>query len=665
MLGMRTTGIPRSGHGWFAFVLLINLFPLPAFGESRSRDAVGGLVLRGIGGNLELAWTREDETLSSTEANSRSSSNTVFEERLRLSTDGYVYHPNLLDFGTGVTLGLYQQQFDSEPGISGRASGTLMEFDVNARVLKEKRYPLSLFARRHLGFQHRSFQASAEERVQAQGLTWSLRTRLLPIRLQLSRTETETAGTDHNDPGQFYREDRLQLSAEHKAGMGGDVSFAYEFQSNLETRANLSNYDTQRIALRHVVGFGDKDRYRLNSDVTWFDQTGTIAYEYLTWREWLLMDHRTNLRSWYGLDYDSQTQGAGGAEQQSWRLSAGVRHQLYESLTSTLAASMEKSDYGAGGNRDRLAFGPGFTYRKRNPWGRLAADYAYDETREETSAVGDTRLLTRELAVFQDPDPITLDASRVDAGSIVIIRQDFGRVYELGTDYSVLRFGNNMEIRRIPTGDIADGERVWVEFSGGLGGATSTSIVSHSYGIGQYFDFGLSIYYRGNRQDETIDPDEAVRARNIRNDLFGARYTIGPFYVSAERRTEESDVPFTESRVDVGWSRRFPSRGTLSLSAGWSNATYEPPDEREVLYRNLTATYSQPLASRLMFSGQASFRNQEDSVNGSDRGLDLDLTLRWTLRQVTCLAQYEFNRYEDDLRGDTWSQLMVKVIREF
>jgi len=95
-----------------------------------------------IGGELELSMEEyTDESTSS--GTSRKDVSTIFEEELRLETQGDVYHPNLMTYLAMIGLGLKQESFDSA-GESGSTSGNFTTYQVNMNFLPLKPYPFSI-----------------------------------------------------------------------------------------------------------------------------------------------------------------------------------------------------------------------------------------------------------------------------------------------------------------------------------------------------------------------------------------------------------------------------------------------------------------------------------------------------------------------------------------
>ena len=76
-----------------------------------------------VGGELELSMEEyTDESMSF--GTSEKDVSTIFEEELRLETQGDVYHPNLMTYLVMIGFGLKQQSFDSS-GQTGSPSGNV------------------------------------------------------------------------------------------------------------------------------------------------------------------------------------------------------------------------------------------------------------------------------------------------------------------------------------------------------------------------------------------------------------------------------------------------------------------------------------------------------------------------------------------------------------
>jgi hypothetical protein len=326
---------------------------------------------------------------------------------------------------------------------------------------------------------------------------------------------------------------------------------------------------------------------------------------------------------------------------------------------------LRRTDFSPAASEAEGDLGGAIHYTKRNPWGNLTADYGLRYRQDERDSPKGFSTTFREQRTFHDPDPVILDQPGMDLASIVVTKLDLSRVYRLGEDYTLATFGGRLEIHRVPTGHIADGETVWVEYRLAQSGSSETDATTQTFGFGQHFSFGLSLYYRGSREDRRSDPADALLDDRVRIHLLGARYGPGAFSLTAEYETQDSNTPYDTYRVNGGWSRRFAWGANAGLGAGWTKTLYRPPDERQIEYRTLSANLSQPLGQGLSFQGSALYRKSGDSVAGDDDGFETDLALTWKLRQVTCWLSYRFTRYEDDATRETSSAVRLRLVRDF
>ena len=139
-------------------------------------------------GHADFTVRHQERDLKSKRGSSKTSSEeTVFEESLTLEADGYVLHPNILDFALGGVFGLVQEDFEEVVNGRKRTSsndGDLLEFDLRAQFSKKKNYPLSLFAHRRRGLVPRPFLPSLETTTTSYGFTWQYISKKTPVSLR-------------------------------------------------------------------------------------------------------------------------------------------------------------------------------------------------------------------------------------------------------------------------------------------------------------------------------------------------------------------------------------------------------------------------------------------------------------------------------------------------
>ncbi len=665
----------RQGVGGAVLVLLW----LALVGGCRSTGSPGPpgqtLQVTSIRPRFEMtARVREQEQKSKVGAGDQKSSEEIFEESLRVETKGSVYHPNLLDFSLAGLFGLTQQHFEDDFGGRKRTSrddGEIFEFDFEGRLLKKKEYPATVFARRYRSLEPRPFLSSLETTTTNYGFVWQYVDPKMPTSLQFNHTDVQLNPLDPEEKDGRQKNTNLRFETAYRFEEHNVLSLNYTRQSVSEEPFAL-DYDSDEVTLSHRLDFGDGRRRRLDSELNLYDQRGTFDHRRTRWRETLRLEHAPSLRSWYQYEFLDREQGSlAGVEpirERSHYLSATLEHQLYESLVSRLSGYAQTQEFDSGLDIQRLALLPSLDYRKKNPWGALLANYRFRLQTEDREGGTLSAELLDETRTFRDPEPVVLDNTNVVVSSIFITAEDRTTVYRAGRDYRVRQVGDRIELERIPTGRIQDGQTVLLDYVYVLGGDFTLDTVGHDLDVRQNFTFGLSPYYRLRRQDQDISPGSAtgVTPENITGHLFGAEFNKGPLRTIAEFEDHDSNInPFEALRISAELTHRFRSGGTGRLKARWTDIQRFGDIDRQTRFFTVEGRIRQTIRNQLTFEGAMLYREEQDSVSGDDEGVDVDLSLEWMVRETELRVTYEFGRFEDDFAENRNSTLYVQFRRRF
>ena len=633
------------------------------------------MQLTDVGGYLEfVARQREHAQESKVGGGTLDDREIIFEENVKLEVDGYAYHPNLVEFTLGGLFGLLQHDYWEDRNGLERTSGddgTVLEFDLNAGFFKKKMYPGSVFARRYRTLEPRPYQSSLETTTTSYGLIWQYISEKTPTSFQFNHTDVLLNPLDSEEEDGRQKNTTARFETAYKFNDHNAVSFLYERQSVEEEPFEL-NFDSDEFTLSHRIDFGANHRQRLDSELNYFDQQGTFNIERMRWREILRLEHTERLRSWYIFELLDRTQGSLSGvppiEERSYSLSATLEHELYDSLVSQFHVYGQKQEYGAGLNIDRIGALATFDYRKANRWGKLLATYQARIQREDRSG-GDLRAeVLDERRTFNDPEPIVLNNPNIDTGSIIITAEDRTTYYHAGRDYTVFLRGDWIEIERVPTGRIQDGQAVLVDYVYHVGGDFALDTVNHDFHIRQNFDFGLSPYYRLRWQDQTVTPSSAtgVTPEDITAHIAGVEYCWHSLRLVAEYEDRDSTItPFEAVRLSADYTHRFKFGATGIVKARWSDISYDQPNERDTTFFTAEGRYRHPITQHLTVEGAVLYRTEEDSLSGDDEGVDVDLSLEWFIRQTEVRITYEYGQFEDDFASNDHSALFVQVRRRF
>ena len=606
----------------------------------------------------------------------RKARETIFEENLQLEVEGYTYHPNLMEFSLAGLFGLLQHDFKEDvtgtEGFSGSENGTLVGFDLEGYFLKEKPYPGRVYARREQTLEPRIFRPSAEVTTEGYGVQWDYLSEKVPTRLLLSYVDVRVDPLENTLEQKQRQTDTLfRLETGYVFNDYNALSFIYSHEDVSEEPDNI-DYTLDEVTLDHRWEFGEDHQHLLDSEFNFLDQRGFSDFSRVRWRERLDLQHTEDLSSSYFFEaLDRTRRGVSDGvrlEERSYVLTASLEHQLYESLISQVGGHIETQDFDPGTQVDRFGAYGGLDYRKMNPWGVLYAHYRIDFEREERTGGPVEAEVRDESHTFVDPEPVRVSNPDVVIGSIVITAQDGFTVYRLGRDYLTRVIGDQVEIRRVPSGFIADGETVLIDYVFRIGGDQTRDTLQQEFSARQDFDFGLSPYYRLLWQDQEIteDVDTGIIPEDITAHIVGTDFRWRSFYFGTEYEDHDSNVnPYKAFRLNAGYQHGFTWGASGNLRALWSWYSYDLPLSRETRFLTLEGRYRHPITPNLLVEGAVLYRNGDDTLRGPEEGVDVDLSLEWFIRQTELRVTYEFGQFEDDYTRNDSSALYVQVRRRF
>jgi len=639
------------------------------------KQDVQAIDITSVRRRLELkARVRDQEQKSKVSGEKTSYKENLYEENVKIETQGSVYHPNLLEFSLAGLFGLRQEDFERQFGDNLRTSsdnGNVIEFDAEGRFFKKKPYPGTVYARRYSSLDPRPFLSSLQNTTTNYGFVWQYVSAKTPTSLQFNSTDVKLDPLDKSEAPGRQQNTTLRLDTSYRASDYNVLSFVYDRRSVKEQPFNFA-YDSDELTLSHRWDFGDHHQHRLTSELNYFNQTGTFSILRERWRESLRLTHSEALRSWYELEILDRKQGSlsgvAPVKETSYYASGTLEHRLYESLVSQLFGFAQYQDFDQSLKITRLGLQPSLNYRKKNPWGVLLGNYSYRVQTDDRKGSGLNMEVVDESATFRDPEPIILSNINVVLSSIVITSEDRLTNYHSGEDYRVRVVSNQVEIERVPTGRILDGQTVLISYQWMLGGDYKLTTKVHNFGLRQDFFFGLSPYYRLLRQDQTLMPADAkgARAEDIRANIFGTEYLKGPVKLVAELEKHQSNInPFDATRLSADLTQNLKNSGSVRLRTRWVDMDRGAPQNRRTKMLTVEGRYRQRLLESLTVEGAAMYRRENDSLSGPNRGIDFDLSLEWMIRETELRVRYEMGRFEDDFAQNRNQLLYVQFRRRF
>ena len=623
----------------------------------------------GIRGEVELvAEKRTDE--QGTSQNKRKSETDVFEERLRLKTDGDIYHPDFLLFNAMLGLGLAQQSIDLDDE-SDRHSESLSDYSVFAELLRSKSYPTTFHATKSEELISRQFLGALRTERENRGASLSLRSEDWPMTFQYTTSDTEQDELSALAGDYFEREDeRFRYSVSHNFSESSHLSFDFD-RTNVAQKSPgaFNETDTDRYTVLHDLIFGRDEQHRLDSFLNFVDQSGSFDFENLQWEERLRLQHRDNFLTNYRLrfaDYQRDT-----VDNTETRGQAGFEHRLYESLITTANVFTSRTDLDAQGDLTQHGGTVALNYRKLNPWGLLHSTYSVNLTQSDQSGGTGTGVVIDESHTATELVPVELDRTNIEI-STIRVKNSFGLLYQEGDDYTITEHNGRVWLNIITVGgaippNFIEGQEFFVDYNFYIEPERQEDTLRQNFTIRERFKNDLSVYYAHRRQDESISstlteitPDEYTV------NTVGADYSHKGLFLQAEYSDEEStQIPSTSKRLHGRYSWPISQDTTTSVRVSNQWVDFGQPDARDVVLFKTGAEIFSRLTDRYDITARVDYRDEDDTRFGTTRGFQMNSELRYNYRQLNIVAGIEYNtlnRRDDEIDG---SFLYIRLKRFF
>lgn len=604
---------------------------------------------------------------------------TLLQQKLTLATGGSIVSKNLFEWHSSGTVGVTEEWYRSGPDHQNTL-GQLYLFDVDGTILKNTDYPVNIFARRNQNFEDRSFAPLLENTITTYGGMANYRGANMPSTLRIYQTETvqkELGGA----PQYQITEQHLDLHTQFSPMDRHFLTLGYQYATVSESTPGRfnDNYNTQSAQATHSWSLDGDGRYTLTQSVNYNQQTGQYANDHLQLDEYLKMRHTDTFETY--LEYNLDKQSYTNSSTDTNRINGGFSHRLFESLTTSGAASYTNLDRvlsgeGGGDSSTQTYFDNlGLNYNKKVPLGQLSANFSYSYTKTDNGAVGATQQVFGDPAVFVDPLPIVLTRPYIDSNTIAVFNANRTRRYTAGTDYQVKQVGNTIQIQRQVGGNINQDQVVSLDYD--VDPIPGYTFATNAFGTGVRYDFqegllnGLGLYVQYYQQDQTIASAGPINILpdNIHDTLLGVEYRFWKLTLRVEEEFHDSTVtPYDATRLSAQYLERLGDRTNLSFSAYQTMIHYpvngaDPGGQTN--FTSLEGRIDYQIDRNLQFQFASRWRNDEDSRFGHTMGFEEEPQLHWRFRQMTLyiLARYSYLNTTGEITQDLLVQ--TGVTREF
>jgi hypothetical protein len=524
-------------------------------------------------------------------------SSTIIWPLLKLSLNGSVYHPAFMSFDLHVEAGYSWEDASeetTEPVDDGSFSedrdGTtaLRRYDATVTFLRNKTYPVTLNAGRSVDRRDYDFFRRVTVYDDHYGLDMGSQNTVLPVTLSFQHTESETI--DDFDQTSALDVDRAVLTAEHTRDNGDKTRF--HMAADQYRRRELSyieqNGESESLFLTDTHSFGPDDSATLRSRIDFDDRDSTYSdLTRLGVYESLILEHNDRLSSSYNYNFtDRRTEESDTVQHIA---SAGLKHQLYESLTSSIDLHGKSSENTYIDSYDLDVNQGGFKlselYKKKlGKWGRLTVGAGFGVDNEQRDSTGDLLYEKDESYSMSDSRVHFLKQPGVDAESIVVKDSSGTRLYYEDVDYIVIEHGGVMELKRIFGGNIPAGSLVLVDYTAQLDptdsfDSTLTDGMFRLDMMDRHFSFYgnfMSLHHSGGSTLFLEELDQGALGVHFNYQQFSAGYEY--------ESVDSSYLPYQSSHSFQDYVFDLSPRSSIGLNFDQHAVKYDESGEEQTTY---------------------------------------------------------------------------------
>jgi hypothetical protein len=613
-----------------------------------------------IKGEVELvAERRTDE--QGTSGNKRKSKTKVIEERVRLKTEGDIYHPDFFFYTAAVGLGLARQSIDSDD-VSETDRESLNDYNFFAQLLRSKTYPTTFHANKSEDLIARQFLGSLRTERETMGVSVLLRSKTSPMTFQYNTSETDQGELTSLATDFFKRDDeRFRYSLTHEFSKSSHLSFDFDRTEVSQRSLGVSqNTDTDRYSLLHDLNFGSDKENRLDSLLNYVDQTGSFDYKNWQWEERLRFQHTRRFQTNYDIRFSELKRNT--FKNEETRGKAGFEYKLYDNMVTTANIFTSKTDLDTQGDIKQNGGTVSVNYWKNNPWGTLYSTYTASLTKSKQSGGTGTGIVLNESHIATLLIPIQLDRVNIDISTISVKDTDKITPFVKDQDYIITEKNGRVWLNIQIPGDglnpeFVEGQEFFVDYNFFIEPEREEDTTRQNFTIKERFNNGLSLYYTHRRQDE----DVSSSVTEITPDEFsvhtvGTDYVNKGLYLQAEYSDEDStQIPSTSKMLQgrYSWPVNKDTRASLRVSNHWLD--FDEPDDRDVVLFKSGAEIFSRLSDEYSISARADYRDEDDTRFGSTRGFQFNSEVQYNFRQLNISAGIEINslnRRRDTIDGD-------------
>ncbi|MBN2563195.1 MAG: hypothetical protein JXQ75_19910 [Phycisphaerae bacterium] len=577
-----------------------------------------------------------------------------FREKLGLNLAGDVFDPNLIDWRADLALGLTQT--DYRESVFGRKhgdydNGFLGDYDVSLDILKAKPLSMNVYARRTDDRISRQFLPALDEETTETGFTALALTGPVTTEFGFSFRDVDRTGNrlDEDDEQlrqvKFWLDSRWEISDHHR------LRFSYDHTHDEYTyQGSTYDFDTQRddFRLEHELDFGESKQHRLDTFFHFSTEKGDLARDELQLVPRLTVKHSDKLKTIYRYGFYRFDQDDIRVNQHKFDAQALYQPDKHWRISLDGFGLCERADDDV--ETCELGGGLDVGYTRPTSLGEFNANVAFAYDRSRTSGDAGMRVVRGETHVLGGVSPVFLTNRHPVAGSIVVHNGTRTRIYVPGIDYYIVPLGHRIQLGRIPTGRIANGDVVYVDYRYEVPVGSTVDTYRSDLLVEHRFDMGLTPYYSLESRCQHVDAaqDMFLARDNTNRHRLGLKYdrerwSVGTEYEVFDDTVEPYDAYHLTGRVSLIRTVPHNLDATMELSRYYFEGGECGLPGKNVWWLDVDVTDRMQLNRYLSATAGTAYRWEDDSVDGTTHGVDARVGLEYRRGELTVELTAEYD----------------------
>tara|TARA_R110001583_G_scaffold114876_3_gene265339 strand:- start:1611 stop:3590 length:1980 start_codon:yes stop_codon:yes gene_type:complete len=593
---------------------------------------------------------------------------------LLLNSKSYFYHPNFLTLDLDVGYSPETGQLLSVVTPDRNEINSLKKVDARVYLFKNNALNLSVFANLNESYNNRENLTNLKTNFENIGSVLSFSNKYLPLTLSYNKGKgeqlelqtdrsyiTETSNFEVKTSKSFGKNDWNQFVYSHNEYLYDDKFLV----TQLNPYGNIIDNKIVRWNLSNNFFLDSKKNYSFVSRISDEDQSGDYNYKRFEVLESIFFKLPQNFNLYGNYNFFDIKGDITDLKQQDIR--GTLSHQLYKSLRTNV--SFESNNINDIKYKEIITRkGLDIRYDKKIPLdGQLTLSYLVSSYNQERISDDTTTFIQREDYKLTDSQIILLNNQNVNISTVVVKDVTGTITYQLNFDYILIERNELLEIQRMPGGQIANNETVYIDYITTLPQSYKYNAITNSFLVNiALYKNKLEFYYKKANQDY-IDPinEELFTLDYYNQNLYGSRFNLNSFSGGVEYDNYKSTlIPYRLMRYYLIVQGELKKNLYYTLNGDIRDYLMIVDEGIKQKYYNISGSLSYNFNAITKLNFESSYIKQEGE------GIDLDLItarLELTTRFRQLFLSTGIDLYNSKLFNEKldFKRLTIRLSRRF